>query len=272
MTAQSMTPQSKSFRRFFLRGLGIILPTVLTIWLVVVVYNFVDQRIAQHINHGVRWLIAQASPLAIDDLESIWERSEIGGWPLLDLTGLLVAVLAIYIIGRIVGGILGRGAVAQGERLLLRVPIFKQVYPHVKQVTDLFFSEPGEKMKFSRVIAVQYPRKGIWSVGLVTGDTMRRIQEVAGEECITVFIPSSPTPFTGYTITVPRADTVDLPISIDEAFRFCVSGGVIVPESQAIRRADPKQLPNGKETHDDSNDAAPASAQAASGAANPTNP
>jgi len=240
MTAQSVTAQPKGFKRFFLRGLGIILPTILTIWLVVVVYNFVDERIAAPLNEGVKMLVPQITPWTGEDVDSFWKSSEVfgsekaPGWPVMDLTGLLIAALLIWVLGRVVGGFLGRRVVHQGERLLLRVPIFKQIYPHVKQVTDLFFSEPDDRIRFSRVIAVQYPRKGIWSVGLVTGDTMVRIQDAAGQECMTVFIPSSPTPFTGYTITVPRSDTVDLPISIDEAFRFCVSGGVIVPQSQVV--------------------------------------
>jgi len=84
------------------------------------------------------------------------------------------------------------------------------------------------------VVAVQYPRKGLWSVGMVTGDTMSRIQEAAGEPCLTVFIASSPTPFTGYVITVPKGDTVDLPITVEDALKFAVSGGVVIPANQAI--------------------------------------
>ena len=111
--------------------------------------------------------------------------------------------------------------------------------PSCKQVTDFFFGDNSkERLQFSRVVAVQYPRKGIWSVGLVTGDTMRRIEQEAGGPCLTVFIPSSPTPFTGYVITVPRTDTMDLPISIEDAIKFAVSGGVVVPASQQIRPGD----------------------------------
>ncbi len=264
------------FRTFFLRGLGFVLPTVLTIWLAIFVYNFVNDRIANHINAGVKWTILQASPwpsvtqTQIDDardglteaqrkawieanrstaflerearklvLQRWWEQVRIGNWAVLDLTGLLIAVMLIYIVGRMLGGFMGRRLYERGERFLVGLPVFKQIYPHVKQVTDLFFGDGDKKMNFSRVVAVQYPRKGIWSVGLVTGETMRNIQTAAAADCMTVFIPSSPTPFTGYVITVPKSDTLDLPISIDEALRFCVSGGVIVPASQAIEHPDP---------------------------------
>ena len=118
--------------------------------------------------------------------------------------------------------------------MLHRVPVFRAVYPYVKQVTDFLVGSGEPKTHFSDVVAVEYPRKGLWSVGLVTGDTMATIQDQADQSCITVFVPSSPTPFTGYVITVPKDDTIDLPITIDQALRFTVSGGVIIPPSQVI--------------------------------------
>lgn len=269
----SDAPQPKaSFRHFFFRGLGILLPTVLTIWLVVLAYNFVDQKIARHINTGVRVLVLKATPWpevtdeqianaeeSLSDeqrkdwiahersterltyyarlfkLEKWWSSVQIGGWPVMNLIGLFIALFIIYLIGRLLGGYIGRRMYEQGERLLMRLPIFKQVYPYVKQVTDFFVGDKDDKLQFSKVVAVQYPRQGLWSIGLVTGETMNTIQGNAGRDCITVFIPSSPTPFTGYVITVPVEDTVEVAISIDDALRFCVSGGVIVPESQVIR-------------------------------------
>jgi uncharacterized membrane protein len=86
-------------------------------------------------------------------------------------------------------------------------------------------------------VAVEYPRKGLWSLGLVTGSTLRSIQERAGVPCVTVFVPSAPTPFTGWVIIVPVEDTIELPISIDDALRFAVSGGVIVPPTQVVEAA-----------------------------------
>jgi len=224
----------KGFRQFFLRGLGILLPTVLTIWILVAVYNFIEQKIAAPINQGIRWAMASWTAMTAQQVDAWWQSVRIGQWEALNLTGLLVAIMLIYVVGRVLGGFIGRGVIHHGESLLLRVPLFKQIYPYVKQVTDFFVGDSDSKMKFSRVVAVQYPRKGIWAVGLVTGDTMRDIESAAHENCITVFVPSSPTPFTGYVITVPKVDTINLPITIDEAFRFCVSGGVIVPDAQRI--------------------------------------
>jgi uncharacterized membrane protein len=157
----------------------------------------------------------------------------------LDLIGLLVAILVIYSAGALLGSFIGRRLYARSEQVISRLPLVKLVYPSVKQVTEFLVGsgdEEDKRTKFNRVVAVQYPRKGIWSVGLVTGNTMRRIEEHADELCLTIFIPSSPTPFTGYVITVPQADAIDLPVSIEEALRFTVSLGVVVPPSQLIRR------------------------------------
>jgi uncharacterized membrane protein len=268
MSSEHSAKSSLSFRARFFRGLGILLPTVLTIWILVAVYQFVDARIAAPINRGVRTLVLQATPwptVADGDVDkylsemqrtdrragklSMTEAVQIArkarlhewwrSWPILDLIGLVVAIILIYMAGLILGSYIGRRLYARGEELLGRVPIFKAVYPYVKQVTDFFVGEKDKKLQFSNVVAVEYPRKGLWSLGLVTGDTMRTIQNKAGQNCVTVFVPSSPTPFTGYVVTVPVTDTIDLDITIDDALRFTVSGGVIVPTNQLITHRGP---------------------------------
>jgi uncharacterized membrane protein len=262
----------RSFRHFFFRGLGILLPTVLTIWILVAVYQFVATRIASPINRGVQELVVRATPWPqVYEAELVEVREHLpearrqawlqaGGtqnpdwirieakrvklqkwWDqfyVMDLIGLIIAIVLIYMVGAFVGSYLGNRLYARGEELMGRVPVFKQVYPHVKQVVEFFFGDRTKRLQFNRVVAVQYPRKGLWSLGLVTGDTMRSIQDKAGADCMTVFVPSSPTPFTGYVITVPKTDTVELDISIDDALRFTVSGGVIVPQAQLIQRHD----------------------------------
>ena len=106
--------------------------------------------------------------------------------------------------------------------------MIRTVYSTVKQVTDFLLSD--RPVDFSGVVAVQYPRKGVWSVGLSTGGPMNQVQKCVQDDLMTVFIPSSPTPLTGYVIQVPREDVIELNLTIDEALRFTISGGVIKPD------------------------------------------
>ncbi len=138
-----------------------------------------------------------------------------------------MAFIGVYLIGRLVASFVGRSVWKVLESALFRVPVIKQIYPHIKQVTDFILTE--RPFEFSNVVAVEYPRKGVWSLGFVTGTGLERVSKTLGKELITVFIPSSPTPFTGYTILVQRDEVIDLPMTVDETLRFTISGGVLTP-------------------------------------------
>jgi uncharacterized membrane protein len=167
----------------------------------------------------------------------------------MNLLGLLVAAVVVYISGRLVGGWLGRAAYRRIEKIMVAVPVIRKVYPYIKQLVDFLIND-NEAPKFSSVVAVQYPRKGIWSVGFLTGPTLQTLENEAPDS-VTIFIPSSPTPFTGYTITVPRKDTLDLPLTVEEAIRFSVSGGVLVPDHEMeIETAVPARMATSNEESD----------------------
>ena len=148
----------------------------------------------------------------------------------LHLLGFLIAIVLVYFVGFFLASFIGRATWRMAEGLLLRIPVVNAVYPNIKQVTDFLLSE--RKIEFSSVVAVQYPRQGIWSLGLATGQPMPQVQGRVSEELVTVFIPSSPTPVTGYVIQIPRSDVIELNLTLDEALRFTISGGVIGPGSR----------------------------------------
>ena len=150
----------------------------------------------------------------------------------MNLLGLFVAAVIVYVCGRLVGGFLGRALYRRLEKIMGAVPVISKIYPYIKQLVDFLITD-SDSPRFSRVVAVEYPRKGIWSVGFLTGDPLQSIQQKIADS-VTIFIPSSPTPFTGYTITVPRKDTIDLPLTVEEAIRFSVSGGVLKPDHQLL--------------------------------------
>src|SRR5262249_53045955 len=144
--------------------------------------------------------------------------------------GLVVAIVLIYLAGMLLGGLIGRRVYTRVEGLIARIPGFKQVYPHVKQVVNLIMGD--KPMAFKRVVLVEYPRAGIWSVGLVTSASLRTVVDKTGAPSLSVFIPSTPTPITGFTINVAEDQVVDLQMTVDEAIRFLITGGVLIPEHQ----------------------------------------
>ena len=264
------------FRRFFGRGLGILLPSILTLWILWQALVFVYNNVAEPINRGVRtsviyiapqffdegdppeWfrvtedqvrarldqagdlptgegeragVIARESPrvtreIRRDRLRQFWKAH----W-YLEVTGFFVAIVLIYLSGVLLGNYLGRQIYGRLEKLISRIPGFKQIYPHVKQVVDLILGD--RKMAFSKVVLVEYPSAGIWTVGFLTGDSMRQIDKLAGDAVVSVFIPTSPTPFTGFTINVPASQAKPMDLTIEEALRFVITAGVLTPERQA---------------------------------------
>ena len=156
-----------------------------------------------------------------------------GGWLNLTFVMIVLLIVALYFLGRLVTAQLGNWAIRKIETSILgRLPIVSNVYSSVKQITDFLFTE--RSVEYSRVVAVEYPRKGIWSLALVTGEGMLKVTGAASEPLVTILVPSSPMPVTGYTMMVPRSSVVDLNISIDQAFQFCISCGVLVPDSQRV--------------------------------------
>lgn len=143
---------------------------------------------------------------------------------------LLGFVLVLYLLGKFLAAGVGRWIWTNVENLVDRLPLISNVYSSVKQVTDFAFSQT--ELQYTRVVAVQYPRKGVWSMGFVTGEGMLDVRMAANEPVMTVLMPTSPMPATGFTITVPKSETIDLNITMDQAIQFCVSCGVVVPRHQ----------------------------------------
>ena len=141
-----------------------------------------------------------------------------------------IFILAMYLLGKFLAARFGGMAVAGLDKGIERLPLIRNVYGSVKQITDFVFSETN--VEYTRVIAVEYPRKGIWSLGLVTGESMLEIAAAAQEPVLSVLIPTSPAPFTGYTITIKKSEAIDLDLTIDQAVQFIVSCGVVIAPQQ----------------------------------------
>lgn len=226
------------FKRYFLRGLAVLLPTTLTIGIFVWGYTFIQQRISIHINKGLVLLIVKLREDWIPKAEL--EKILVHGNG--SVIGFLLALIGVCIVGAILASVVGRTLWRMIEQFIMNTPVLRRVYPYVKQVTDFFLTEEEQKTMFRRVVAVEYPRKGIWSVGFVTGTGLDKVVSVVKREFVTVLIPTSPTPFTGFVITVQRRQTIDLDMTIEEALRFIVSGGVITPAKGRATFAEPESV------------------------------
>ncbi len=143
---------------------------------------------------------------------------------------LALFILLLYLLGKFMAAGIGRFFVHRFERGIHRLPLVRNVYSSVKQVSDFLFTE--SEIEYTRVVAVEYPRRGIWSLGLVTGESMLDIRAAANEPILSVLMPTSPMPVTGFTVTVRKSETIDLNITIEQAFQFIVSCGVVVPPQQ----------------------------------------
>lgn len=197
-------------KKRFLTGLAALLPLILTIYVIVRIITFIHEMLGRHVQ---RFL-----PVEYEDMTVYLT------FP--------VAIILVLLVGFILATFIGRKIYVFLENSLRRIPVINTIYSFVKQVFDFFLQK--KDITYNRVVAVQYPRKGIYSLGFVTGNGIRDIHEFKNEELVTVFVPSSPTPVTGYTIILPRKDVIPVGMNIEETFRFAISAGVIPPLSQKI--------------------------------------
>jgi len=236
---------TKRFKNYFLRGLAVLLPTIVSIWIFVWAYTFIQGNISIYINKGLVRLINAIpfllSSWSLDDLTKFWVKG--AG----SIAGFLIALVAVFLVGALLASVVGRAIWRIIEKFIMNAPFLRRVYPYVKQITDFVLTPEEQAKLFSKVVALEYPRKGVWSIGLVTGSGLKKVTENVEKEFLTILIPNSPTPVTGYVIMVPKEQTIALDMTIEEAFRFTISAGVIAPDSQRTPVALPKAVLENKE-------------------------
>ncbi len=204
----------KQKRKVFFTGLLIILPVLCTVYLLVSLFVFFDSILGRYVSR----------------LTVAYFGVKIPG------LGLLVFILLTFAAGFFATNFLGYKLLLYFERLWLKFPVIKRVYPAIKQIVNFFFMSKGHS-ETQRVVLVEYPCKGIYSMGFVTNRSDKFIEEKIGKELLNILIPSVPNPLTGLIIIVPVNEVIFLDIGIEEAVKFFVSGGVVNP-SEIIGRAD----------------------------------
>nr|WP_296748561.1 DUF502 domain-containing protein [Thioalkalivibrio sp.] len=153
-------------------------------------------------------------------------------------TGVVVAIVIVFLTGIVAANIVGRKLFDLGEAIVDRIPLVRSIYSAVKQVMHSLFSNGGQS--FRRVLMVQYPREGLWTLGFQTGVGVGEVQHRTDKDVVTVFIPTTPNPTSGFVIMVPRQDAIELDMSVEDGLKFVMSLGVVVPEWPASVKGQPK--------------------------------
>ncbi len=240
----------RALLRAFTAGMATLLPTIVTIYLLVVAYDFINEEFGKPINSWIRvglqhteaggWCavnllgvdpeLVEPGPLADEGLrhQRLKEQIEERYSPVI---GFIAGLLIVMAVGVVVAGVFGRQFLKLIERQILKIPVIKSIYPYAKQITEFIFKAEEKKSapKFSAVLAVPWPNDDVYSVAFMTGGGLRQVTEWKGKRHITCFIPTAPTPFTGFVIFVEADRCLHLDLSVDDALRLLISGGVILP-------------------------------------------
>lgn len=159
-----------------------------------------------------------------------WQPSHLIGFTIPGLStviGLIVVLVILFVTGFIASNFFGRYLLGLGDDLLEHIPLVRSIYTTVKQISDTMFSNKGKA--FRKVVLIRYPHKDTWSLAFQTSDDLGEVSVKAPRQLISVFIPTTPNPTSGFLILVPEEDVIELEMSVDEAFKMIVSLGVIVP-------------------------------------------
>jgi len=208
------------FRRSFLTGLLIILPLVVTLWL----FGLILRPVQRFATPAVMALINWSGLGSLLDLP--------GAGVAAGIIGLVLTVVVIYIVGLLGGNFIGRRVVKKMDDLALSIPLVKSVYGSARQLIETFYSSADRT--FESVVLVEYPRKGIYTVGLMTAPTEGELQDRTPGDMVNVFVPTTPNPTSGVLILTRRDELVFLDMGVEEALRFVVSGGIVSPPRRAL--------------------------------------
>jgi len=201
----------KRLRNYFISGLLFWIPLALSVIVIKFFLELVNNLIPQ------KYL-----PEAIFKLDTTIPGS-----------GIILVLLVILITGVLVTNILGRKLVALWEKVLNKIPGFRNIYNVLKKVSDTVFNTSTES--FRKAFLIQYPSKGIWVIAFQSGDYRGEAKSIIGEEIMNLFVPTTPNPTSGFFVMMAKKDAFELDMSVEEAFKLVISAGVVTPNSVKIK-------------------------------------
>lgn len=197
-------------KRYFLAGLLVWVPLVITAWVLSLIVNTMDQ--------SLRLLPAAVHPQNLLGFD-------IPG------AGAVITLAIILLTGMVATNFLGQKLVGFGEKVVARIPVVSSVYNSVKQVSDTLFSDSGQA--FRKALLIEYPRAGCWTIGFLTGTPGSEIQAlVSGQKLVSVYVPTTPNPTSGFFLMLPETAVIELDMTVDEALKYIISMGVVAPAAK----------------------------------------
>jgi uncharacterized membrane protein len=193
-------------KKYFITGLLVLVPLIITVWVLSTLINTLDQSLL---------LLPEA-----------WRPKAYFGLEIPGL-GALLTLLIIFVTGVIATNIFGQQLIVLWEGFLSRVPVVKSIYSSVKQVSDTLFSDSGNA--FRKAVLVQYPREGAWTIAFITGAPGADVSSHLQGEYVSVYVPTTPNPTSGFFLMLPKVDVIELEMSVDQALKYIISMGTVVP-------------------------------------------
>ena len=200
-------------RHYFLTGMLVWLPMGVTVWLLTWLVGIMD---------GIFLAVLGALDAVIPGMHAIAES-------LRNVPGLGVVLVAVVVLatGVFVANIFGQWWLRQWSRVITRIPVVNSIYSSVKQVADTLFSGSGNA--FSKALLVQYPHQGSWTIAFLTGAPGGQVARHLPNDCVSVYVPTTPNPTSGFFLIMPKSSVVELDMSVDDALKYIISMGVVVP-------------------------------------------
>ena len=195
-------------RGYLIAGVLVIAPITITAWLTITIVNFVDNRVEKLIPPSYN--PETYLPFSLPGL------------------GFVIAIIFLILVGMLTANFMGRFFLRIGERILDRLPVVRSLYGATKQIFETVFANQSEA--FREVVMVEYPRKGMWVIGFLTGRTKGEVQKKTASDTVNIFVPTTPNPTSGFLLFVPKKDVQKMDMSVEEGIKLVVSAGIVTPD------------------------------------------
>lgn len=198
-------------RAYLFTGILVTAPVAITFYMAYKFIFWVDRLVGQMMPPKLQSYVNDILPFTVPGL------------------GLIILIVALIVVGMFAAGFMGKFFMRLGEWIVYKLPLISSVYSLLKQVFETFLSTKTQA--FNKVVLLEYPRKGIWILGLVSSETKGEVKKLLKEEMLNVFIPTTPNPTSGFLIFVPKSETIELDMTVEEGIKFIISGGLVEPEN-----------------------------------------